>query len=149
MDDFIRRPDSPNTTPARRPVDPVSRPVVNSPARQPVSPTVSSEPPKAENTTTPHQETQPVKLPPRARAPIAAIVVAIFVSVGLIGLTIFAYNRQQAGDSPVANTTEESSTSETSQTVQDSTESIDETLNSLDDTTDFSETDLSDQTLNL
>lgn len=37
----------------------------------------------------------------------------------------------------------------TDQTVQDTSDDIDETLNSLDDSADFSETDTSDQSLGL
>lgn len=152
MDDFIRRPDRPNIDmPTRRSAEPVTRPIVNNPPRPTTVVSTSVVPQQPAVATMPHKTSvpQPTKLPPRARAPITAIVVAVFVSIGLIALTIFAYNKQQANDKPATNTTVQSTTPDTTQTIQDSSDNIDKTLNNLNDSTDFSETDLSDQTLNL
>ncbi len=148
MDDFIRRPVQPAELQPRAAATPVSRPVMTASRPDPVQASA----PAIQQSEIVEEHPAPVstatKLPPRARAPIAAITAAIIVSCGLIVLSVVAYNKQQKKVTPAATTPATSETSEAT-TVQENSDSVDKTMNDLNDSSDFSETDLSDQTLNL
>jgi hypothetical protein len=137
MDDFTKRPEA--DIQPRQPAQPVARPVA-APAR------TETDAAPAETVVEAKPADKP--MPPRARAPLAAIFVALLVSAGLIALAIYAYNNQQKSDTDPEPTTAQTETVD-DQTVQDTSDSIDETLNDLDDSTDFNEADTSDETLGL
>lgn len=142
MDDFVRRPERPATDiQSRQPAPPVSRPVA---ATSRPSETTPEQPEPAQADKKPADK----PMPPRARAPVAAILVAVLVSAGLVVLTVFAYNKQKQADAPATEPVAETETVD-DQTVQDASDSIDETLGELDDSADFNETDTSDEALGL
>lgn len=162
MDDFTRRPARPvmDFTP-RRPIQPSVRqpapvapvaPAIATPAPLPV-PQVFERPepiePIIESTPIPEVKSDHLIEPKshKVGAPIAAIVVAILVSAGLVALTFFAYKHHTQAAKPTdANSLKETSDS---QAIQKDSEDIDKAINDLDDATDFNETDLSDQSLQL
>lgn len=88
------------------------------------------------------------------RAPKAVISVAVVVAIGLIGLSVFAYMKTQ-DESPTAGTDitthQDGDNHETPATVGDvnaATTQVDEALKSTDET-DFSENELTDQSLGI
>lgn len=97
------------------------------------------------NTT--HPEAQaPV---PRSSSPLAAIIAAVVVAVGLAGLTVFAYMKQQESNKPVPAADNSSAQQETpTQEVDTTDQEIDEALKASDEA-DFSESELSDESLGL
>lgn len=136
MDD-IKAPQSQPPTPAPEPVDGTKLAPAAS-ATAPSDPAIAA-PAKPDD----------APVPPKTRAPVVAIVVAVLVSGALIGLTAFAYfNNQKAAEQP-APESNAAVTPATADDVDDTTESIDEAINELDDNADFNETDVSDETLTL
>ena len=106
-------------------------------------------PPQSEE----HQEVSqtpeifPAKLP-KVKTPVAAIVIALLVGGGLIGLTIFGYMKTQDKENVA---TPDTTTSETvtADDVNSTVTTTDEALEALDDTADFNEADFSDDALGL
>lgn len=98
----------------------------------------------------------PVQVPelnkPKRGAPVITIVVAIIVALGLAGLAVFAYmktnetKKTPESNQPVSPAAAENVTTQDVEEVDSQTEAD---LNSVDEATDFPETDLSDQSLEL
>ena len=88
-------------------------------------------------------------------APVAAIVIAIIVALALCGLVVFAFFKAKndtklGGDTSSSNSQTTVTKPQASPTdVDQTTSSIDQSLNSANDATDFSATDISDQSLGL
>lgn len=95
----------------------------------------------------------PAPTPHKPAAPIAAIVAAIVVAIGLAAVTVYAYQKSQNdanSDKYSLPTTQSDSnkTDDTATEVNAASTEVDNALKSVDET-DFSETELSDQSLNL
>jgi len=90
---------------------------------------------------------------PKHKKPIGVIVVAVLVALGLAGLSVYMYMKNQPepidNNAATADPTDEKNTEATPESVDDATQEIDESMDSLDDNTDFSESELSDDTLGL
>lgn len=86
----------------------------------------------------------------KSGAPILAIVTAVLVSIGLAGITVYAYMQAQKDNKPAASqtTTEDNSAAESSQEIEDTSKEIDKALEASEET-DFPEDELSDQSLDL
>lgn len=88
-------------------------------------------------------------------APVAAIVIAIIVALALCGLVVFAFFKAKndtklGGDTSSSNSQTTVTKPQASPTdVDQTTSSIDQSLNSANDATDFSASDISDQSLGL
>lgn len=83
---------------------------------------------------------------PGTRAPRAVIAVALIVGLSLAGLTVFAYLKDSNRASPaVSDHTGHVQPEE----VDTSIKAVEDELNTLDDDTDFNDTDINDETLGL
>ena len=134
--------DSPETPDAAESFAPVA-PAETS-AEKPTDQTVSED-------KTVNDESHPATVH-KAGAPIAAIIAAIFVAVGLIGVTVYAYVKNQDGSKtdkyslPGASSQTQADT--TGKEVDDTSKDVDNALKSVDDA-DFPESELTDQSLGL
>lgn len=96
------------------------------------------------------QKSQKPKKEKGPRAPIGAIIMAIIVAGALAGVTVFAYMRSNSTSTDKGTENQDSANSEVqSSDVDDVTSEIDKSLNGLDDSKDFQESELSDTTLGL
>ncbi len=90
---------------------------------------------------------------PHTGAPIVAIVIAVVVAAGLAGLVIFSYIKARNSDAIKRTDSNSQTVVEKPQAsvsdVDTTTEEVDKALEQADDSTDFSETQLSDTTLGL
>lgn len=107
---------------------------------------------KKDNAPVPAAET-PAPIQPvihKSGAPILAIVTAVLVSIGLAGVTVYAYMQAQKDNKPAASqtTTEDNSAAESSQEIEDTSKDIDKALEASEET-DFPEGELSDESLDL
>lgn len=158
MDLHPQRPAVPpaERTAASLPVNrPTSVPAPSSTPQVPSQPVAAAPAPTAEGPNSPIDFTQqtsaPVKLPPKHKAPIAAIVIALLVAAALIGLTVYIYFKAQNTVVPVDHSTTSEAPSEAPSTneIDATSESIDAELNSADENADFESDDLSDEALEL
>ncbi len=86
-------------------------------------------------------------MPPRARAPIAAIIVALIVAGGLAALTVFTFLKTQKQTQEKTETT--TTQAVMPEEVDATTQAIDSELNTLNDTQDFDDSTMTDQALGL
>lgn len=123
--------------------EPINRAAETAPA-PPVSSPAEPQPPALPTE-------RPAALPPKAKAPIFAIITAILVAGALIGLTVFAFLKYQDSPtpSPSPTTTEQADNEATPTDVDQTTEDIDQELNNLNDDQDFDSNAISDETLDL
>lgn len=132
----------PSVTPSPAPAPPTPSVSVTSSAT-PSTPAVPATPDQAVALTG-------MTLPPKVKAPVAAIVLAVLVCLGLIGLTVFAYLKTQSdtksnGDNQTTQQTE----AITPEAVDASQESIDAEIGTTNDDQDFNAAELSDESLGL
>lgn len=138
------------------------------PATPPTPPAAVSQPEPIEQIIAP-PEKQPTGLPKHIeehtdrllaahaeahhKKPVVAIVVAIIVGLSLIALTVFAYMQTKDGTKDTGDTHTETPTHQepkaSTTDTDEATKQVDDTLGTIDDTKDLSETDLSDQSLGL
>jgi uncharacterized protein HemX len=85
----------------------------------------------------------------KSGAPIAAIIVAILVALGLVGVTVYAYMQSNKKTPATTTTTQQTTDKATTQDVDQASKDVDDSLKSLDANKDFPESDLSDQSLKL
>lgn len=96
---------------------------------------------------------EPTKQKQGHKKPIGVIVIAAIVAIGLIGLSVYMYINSQP--KPIDNSadttdqTEEKKEEATPEAVDETTKEIDDNMDGLDDNADFSESELSDDTLGL
>lgn len=101
----------------------------------------------------PANEAPAPQMPPaphKASAPVAAIVAAILVAIGLAAVTVYAYQKTQ-NDSKAAktNTSTQTELKSTAKEVDQTAKEIDSTLTTTDDAKDFPESEITDQSLGL
>ena len=129
------------------PEDPVVEPAPDMPETPPTAETPT--PPVSDSTTPPIAGMQ---LPPKHKAPILAIIIAILVAGGLIGLTVYVYLSTQNPDQNTdTSTAQQESTADTAtpEDVDSTSQSLETELNTANDDTDLNPNDLSDETLGL
>ena len=120
-------------------------PVINQETSMEPTPSVSEQQPVSE---------APPQMPPaphKASAPIAAIVAAILVAIGLAAVTVYAYKKTQNDSKPAItnkNTTQ-TEVKSTAQEVDQTVKEIDSTLTTTDDAKDFPDSEITDQSLGL
>lgn len=141
------------TAPAGEVTDPEPTPDTT----EPVEPdTLTADPAPAEAPAEPN----PMAITPRTvtshhTAPVGAIIAAIVVAVALAGVSVLAYTKSQkpAASKPAAQTqaaaTPASAAPVSGNDVQQESQTIDQSLQSLDDANDFSQTSVSDASLGL
>lgn len=142
---------------------------VKTPDETPIIPTVEAagDPPAGEEAPVPVQQTAPepasspeqpadiqtpadVPEPPhKAGAPIAAIIAAILVAIGLAAVTVYAYMKTQEDGKKTTSTSTQTDSSNAANEVDQTTKEIDSTLNSTSEATDFPEAEITDQSLGL
>ncbi len=134
----LSKPSAP-VAPAAVPVSPLPAVPTQSPAKLPAQPS-----------TTQTADLAGLTLPAKAKAPIAAIIIAVIVALGLIGLTIFAFyktqNNAKSGDTTASQQPEKPVTTEEVDATQTA---VDKQLDTTNDAQDFSSNDLSDTSLGL
>ncbi len=137
-----------NTMDIQAPNPPQGQPIAGpgpSPATPPsvpagfVTPPVTDHPPSQPTPTISQQKTRSM--------PLVAVVVAIVIALGLIGLAVFAYFRHK--DMPAGEHHHMSSTEVTTNDVDNTGKDVDNALSSANDNKDLPESDLSDQALGL
>lgn len=147
---------------------------VKTPTDTPLIPTVEAagDPPVSEEASVPTEDNairpdqeQPVEaeqpaseapapitpLPHKASAPIAAIVAAVLVAIGLAAVTVYAYQKTQ-NDSKATITNKNTTQTEvksTAKEVDQTVKEIDDTLTTTDDAKDFPDSEITDQSLGL
>lgn len=147
---------------ARRPMAPVppSRPAAVNAPMTPVAPPTNSAPTSAEPlqsapqdsaATEPEQapDRQPFAAPkPAKNTPIIPIVIAIVVATCLIGVTLFVFLHSKESDTSAGSETSQG-TAVQPEEVEASSQAVEDELNTLDDAADFSEAEITDETLGL
>jgi len=88
----------------------------------------------------------------KKHGPVVPIVTAVVIALALIGVTVFAFlktkdSSNSTGDHPA--THQETTTPATSSDVDNASQQVDEALAAVDDTKDFADSQLTDQTLGL
>jgi uncharacterized protein HemX len=166
MDDIKRPPKT-----ARTNIDIQSRPTPQPVQRETTQPVRPADDEVAESSQTPEvtpvpSETQPtapvdnpqtpelasLPFPERNRAPVAVIVIAIVVCIGLIGLTVFAFlktNETETSNTDSNSSNQSQSEPATQEDVDSASQAVDQELETLNDDQDYTDTELSDQTLGL
>jgi multisubunit Na+/H+ antiporter MnhC subunit len=110
-------------------------------------------PEQANDTDKPSEESQsqPPAMPPahKGSAPIAVIIAAIVIAIGLVGVTVYAYMQSQDKDEKTDTSQTQQTTPEvTGEDVDQTTADVDEALGATEEA-DFPEAELTDQTLGL
>jgi uncharacterized protein HemX len=111
------------------------------------------QPPQATPSTSNPQssETEPVTPanPKKSRPPIMVIIIAIIVALTMAGLTVFVYLKTKDTPSLKQASKQSQQDKATSADVESATQSIDESMKSVDEASDFNDTELSDSNLGL
>ncbi|MBA3758251.1 hypothetical protein H0X10_01295 [Candidatus Saccharibacteria bacterium] len=98
-----------------------------------------------------HEEAHPATVH-KAGTPIVAIIAAVIVAVGLIGVTVFAYMKNQDGSKTdkysLPGVSSQNQADTTGNEVDDTSKDVDNALKSADEA-DFPESELTDQSLGL
>jgi len=116
------------------------------PASTPVeaAPEITPQPaPKADTQPT----TAPSPVPSKVKVPILAIIIAVIIGCGLVGFTVYAFLKQSKNSSD--NGTSTSQNAVKPEEVDATSETIDKELNTINDTADFNDAALNDQSLGL
>jgi uncharacterized protein HemX len=115
------------------------------------SPEMPTEEAHEPDTKPPHDE-HPAPAAHKPGAPVVAIIAAVLVAIGLIAVTVYAYQKSQDGNKTdkysLPSTNSETQADTATKEVDDVSKAVDSASNSADET-DFSESELTDQNLGL
>ena len=120
---------------------------VSTPAEGPSLGESSSDDTPASNTAAP----APVSNAPKRHVPVGVIVTAIVVALLLVGLTVLAFmkSKDNMADHDMSSANPKASSKVTGAEVSKTSDGLDQDINSVNDDTDFVDTELSDSSLGL